>query len=332
MSTSTTIEQVRATVEAAGLPFDALVRAPRSAAAFIKSNQNLTNGKTALRIAVLGAHIQDVACAGALYQLIPLLAGVPDLQLDVDLVGPDVCSDFANVDLTSLGLRPAAVHQMKVGRWWKSIPQNHRPDLVFVFHPGLEEHHSEWMRAGELTRVLKANIPTAIFSYDVDESQRDEYILRLHGAIIKTQPVEMVPHPNLSKFDLPKFGGACFSVRGFKKSSADVAGGMFAVKNLALALGESFVQNQVFMRHADMCKTQTVLRGSVHRNVMHLVSDLYLDAEKEELFRARNGAECVDCKPMPGLGLAAALQMQPSNFERALLVGEFYGLARLTRM
>lgn len=323
-------ELARGSVEGAGLPFAALMRAPFAAATYLKTNPMLTADTCRLRIAVLGAEKQDIACKGSLYQLIPEVVGIPSLQLEVDLVGPQVRSNFANVDLTKLGLKPASCHAMSCGEWWKNLSKDRRPDVVFVFHPGMEEHHSEWLRTGELPTILRAGIPVVFFGYDLDECQRDAHILSLHGAVVEKHPVANVGNLRLLKSGVADFGSAYFSVRGFKKNPAnEVAESMFAVLNLAFGVGEGFLHNRVIMRHADMGNIETVLRDGVSCNVMHLISDLYLDPKKEELFIACNGTECAGHKPIPALGIAEALQKQSSDFDRALMIGEIYGLSRL---
>jgi len=322
-------EQARATVEAAGLPFEVLMRAPFAAATYLKDDSILTADTSHLRIAVIGAEMQDIACKGSLYQVIPELVGIPSLQLEVDLVGPQMRFNFAKVDFTKLGLKPASRHAMSCGQWWKSLSRDRRPDVIFVFHPGMEKHHTEWLRAGELPTILRTDIPVVFFGYDLDECQRDAHILSLHGAVVEKHPVSNVDNLRLPKSGVADFGSAYFSVRGFKKNPAnEVAESMFAVLNLASGVGEGFLHDRVIMRHADMGNIETVLREGVSCNVMHLISDLYLDPRKEELFIACNGTECAGHK-LPAPGVAEALQKQSSDFDRALMIGEIYGLSRL---
>ena len=195
----------RETVEGVGLPFDMLMRGPRAVATFFKNSPLLVHHSSPVRIAILGAEKQDMACNGGLYQLLPELLGDHSLQLRVDLVGPDVLPDFANVDLTTIGLRPAVCHAKSAGEWWASVTKERRPDVIFVFHPGMEKWHEEWLRADELPIILRSGIPTVFYSYDLDESQRDAHILSLHGAHLDLQPTAIEDNLPVSKVGLADF-------------------------------------------------------------------------------------------------------------------------------
>lgn len=324
--------RARALVGAKGLPFDALARAPYSVANFIIKNQQLTAGKDVLKIAVLGAHMQDVACAGAMYQLVPELIGWPLLQITVDLVGPYVCGDFANVNLTQIGLQPAMIHRMKTSQWWKSLSKDERPDLIFVFHPGMEKHHAEWMHSSELPKILSANIPVVFFSYDRDECERDAHIVEAYGGAIEKAPAATVNNPFFDMNGVADFGGAVFTARGFKKNPrAEVDAAIDVVKNLSFGLGEGYVQSGYLMSHRDVGQSVTVMRRGTPCEVMHLISDIYLDPNKEELFSAQNGVEKPCCKPMPAPGVAELVRSQPNDFDRALLAGEILGEIQMYR-
>jgi hypothetical protein len=303
-----------------------------SAASFIKNNTQTTTSSKIRKIAVLGAHMQDIGCAGALFQLIPEWIGEASLQVRVDLVGPDACTDFANVDLTAIGIRPATVYCMKASQWWKSLSKDERPDLIFVFHPGMEKHHAEWMHSGELPKILSANVPVVFFSYALDECERDAYIVEAYGGAIEKAPAATANNPFVDMNGVADFGGAVFTARGFKKNPrAEVDAAIDVVKNLSFGLGEGYVQSGYIMSHRDMGQSVTVMRRGTPCQVMHLISDVYLDPTNEELFSAQDGVERPYCKPMPAPGVAEIVKMQTNDFDRALVVGEIFGKIQMYR-
>lgn len=300
--------------------------APICAAWSVAQDDRLLNKKEPLRIAILGAESGDSGLDGRLYSLIPWFLGRPNITIEVELIGPNLKPKSRARGLDAIGLPSAAMHRMTCGQWFKKRKAP-LPDILLAFHPGLEGHADEWMASNELPTILAMGIPLVVFSYDLDEAERDAAILNGFGANI-TDPPHAFPLAVSSYTNDPHsppitFASATFSVAGFKAQPVDPTL-IEGISTLSKAIANVHQNEGIVERHADAFRPCWVFRGDELRIVMHVFGRIYFDFDRHELFIAFHGHEVSGRTPDPAGRLVEKLSATKSPLDRARLAAFLY--------
>ncbi len=294
---------------------------PRSGGSVLNANQQ--------RVAILGAASLDSGVDGRLFGLVPYALGRTSLKLEVDLVGPTLAPAVECSEIASEVFPPATMHRMTVGQWWASTPHKQRPDLLFCFNPAMSENSSLWMTSSELPLILKSGIPLIVFSLDLDEAQRDALILESYGAQVVTQPrLYQPPNPDVhqnSADPFESFSSATFTVVGFTKKpvlrAMEVAK---QVKTLSSVLVDIYMKEEYLVSHADAFRPCAVTRKGSNREVLHIISDIYLDPVTTEIFLVQEGKECQSWLTFPAPDVAELVPKLKSDLARSIVAAEIY--------
>ena len=287
---------------------------------------SLLNNKK-IRIAILGVDYVDSGLDGRLYSLLPWLLGKPNLEIEIELIGPELETKSRAKALDKFGLPIAGIHKMTCGKLWAER-KDHDFDLLFIFHPGLESHVDEWMHPNELPLILASGIPLVVFSYDLDEAERDAAILIAYGATISARP-RVFPLVANSYTDIPKSPpitsvGATFTVKGFKTQPIDLEL-IDEIVNIARAMAKVLKIDGIFERHSNAFRPCFIFRGEKLRAVMHVFAQIYFDHERNELFIAIGGVEENERFPtVPSGKLAEKLNDAKTALDRSRLAASIY--------
>lgn len=199
-----------------------LLAAPATLAYWIESFAPHLKSKSSLRVALAGASFgQDSVDDGRWYQLLPTLLGVPDLKILIDLVGKELgpdkpCASFGGSVIQGRELNssmaapvahqfpPAAVYRGTLGEYLDSRSALELPDLVFMFHPGFQEHAEEWILSGDLRNLLGRGLPVGLAAYADDEVMHEAWLLDAYGYSagkkVLTNPFPGVAHGDDTPF------------------------------------------------------------------------------------------------------------------------------------
>lgn len=321
-------EALQSILAESGLPGHLALRAPLAIAASLLEYPSLLKERKPLRIAVLGAEIQDAGVDGRLYGLVPH-ALRKSLQVEMDLVGPQLMHSLKCSKSADGIFPPARTHRKTCGSWWSTTRHGKRPDLLFVFHPGLEAHASQWMKSSELPRVLSSGIPLIVFSYDLDEAHRDAYILESFGAQIVAAPRVFLPSTgNLSQktnTPLDSFAGAMFTVSGFQKKRVNRAKVVVEqVRTLSAVMVQIFQKEGYLVQHADAFRPCIIRRSGSDCEALHIISDKYFDPATTEIFEVQDGDERACSCTFAAPNVAALLPKLNSDLARSLVAAEIY--------
>lgn len=322
-------ETLQSLLVATGLPGHLALRAPIAVAASLNEYPALLTQHKPVRIAVLGAETRDAGADGRLFGLVRHALATKSLQVEVELVGPQLTRALTCSKSVDAIFPPAKLHRGTCGSWWKEARHDRRPDLVFIFHPGLESHASHWMKGLELPRVLSSGIPLIVFSFDLDEAHRDAHILESFGAQIVAAP-KLFQASNPAGIDallnpLESFASATFTVAGFKRKPVKRAKVVVQqVRTLSSVMLRIFQEEGYSVRHSDAFQPRVMRRYGNDCNVLHIISDKYFDPATTEIFEARDGDELASSRTIAAPNLAALLPTLNSDLTRALVAAEIY--------
>lgn len=287
-----------------------------------------------LHLAILGAEKLDHGIDGRLYGLLPRLLARADLKVEVELVGPEYQVVSKSKSLDRLGLQAATAYRVTCGEWLKSRPSNKPlPDVVFLFHPGLETHARRWLAPGELSQLLRLGKPVIIFAYDDDEAERDAYVLRAHGVQV-TEPKACAfgfeERTGIKEAPLFTFAQAMILARGYGDTDDLNEKVIGQIENLSKALSEVFMEENRKERHVDAFRHYPIWRGRELRAVAHVFGRVYYDVERKELFVGEHGRELdgLSNGPIENAQLEAACRGEFSPVQRAIIATAFFRLLR----
>jgi len=137
-----------------------------------------------LHVAIAGAGLTDADNGGEGYKVLGLLLGINNIK--VDLVGPSVHKDShyaPNKEFKSHVGESVEVstYETTIGDYIKL----HKPDIIMMNHPGLEQFHKQWMASDEMPRCIEMGIDVFGVSYGDDEAEFDEYYLKAYGYTVE---------------------------------------------------------------------------------------------------------------------------------------------------
>lgn len=302
--------------------------APICAAWSVTQDASIFKRNEILRIAVLGAESGDTGLDGRLYSLLPWLLGKPNIQVEIELVGPSLKIKSRAKAIDAIGLPAAKLYKTTCGNWWKERKRRGQlPDLLIAFHPGLEGHTSEWMAPDELPQILASGIPLVIFSYDLDEAERDAEILTSCGARIATSPrvfpLAVNSYSNEPASPPITFAGATFSVAGFEAKPMNWTL-IEEIGTLSKAVADVHSNEGLLERHSDAFRPCFIYRGDKVDAVRHVFGRIYFDPNKKELFIAIRGVEVRGIPPVAAAKVWEAMTGTVTALDRARLAAKIY--------
>jgi hypothetical protein len=167
---------------------------PVAIARWIEIFRAQLKNKKVLNIIVAGSELgPDSVENGIWYQLIPELLDSPELEVNISMVGPNVFTStrtgfdpsihgLPNKSLVNNygGWNEASFHNQTIGDYLRAN-EGKEIDLVFLSHPGFENHIASWFDPDELGAVIKRGIPIASSSYDIREYQQEQWLARVFG-------------------------------------------------------------------------------------------------------------------------------------------------------
>jgi hypothetical protein len=252
--------------------------------------------------------------------------------VEVELVGPNLKKTHQGKISNTFDLPTAKLHKTTCGAWWKKRQREaHLPDILIAFHPGLEEHMDEWMAKRELPSVLASGIPFVVFSFDLDEAERDAGILIAHGARVVSGPRKCPLRANLYSNTLTSppisFAGATFCVAGLEPQQPNQLQTHVAkdIEALAMTLAYTMKEKGIAERHSDAFRSCYISRCGELVQAMHVFDYVYFDPQSKELFLARDGQEKTSpLTPALAQDVAANLASLKTALERAIYAAEIY--------
>lgn len=308
--------------------------APFAVASAIEMYRCLVPAHGELRIAIIGAEMLDTGIDGRLYALLPWLLGRHELEISVELVGPE-CHEWLPGERKPSSLPRARAYKMTCGEWWKKRARGTlTPDVFFVFHPGLEGHAESWLDQGELPTLLRTGKKVIFFSYDLDEAERDAAVLAAHGTSLSEplpSPLRVDDPPKDTGYPRFTFAGASFSAEGFRVRRLNHSA-INSVKKLSEAIQEVFCEEGYLERHRDAFRRCVIWRKSQFRPVAHVFGRLYYDPEQCEIFLAVGGREIEEWEPekLEKTLFDDAMSGRGTPLERALLAARIFHAHRRT--
>jgi hypothetical protein len=172
-----------------------LLAAPATIASWIFTFHPELAQQDELHVAVMGVSIQDSADDGRWYGFLPWLLGREGMRMSVTLVGPELAKGFGDLPCTRANTvmtagyaalqsySPATLVPVRASQYMRSTAWKGKPDLFFMFNPGLEEFNRQghWMDDGELNKVCTWGSPIGIGSYAEAEYLAEAWICKIAG-------------------------------------------------------------------------------------------------------------------------------------------------------
>jgi hypothetical protein len=142
-----------------------------------------------INILVIGAEWFDALDNGRWYQLISDFCD-SSFKVEATLVGPDFFEEIARQ--TKMGPMVSARYPEAVIVESSLVDANidlSSFDLFVFFHPGIERHHSEWMK-DDLPLIAKTGKPIMATAYHRDEYAIEVKYLEAYGYSVEGEPLE----------------------------------------------------------------------------------------------------------------------------------------------
>ncbi|MNR71887.1 hypothetical protein D3C71_25660 [compost metagenome] len=178
--------------------------APVTLARWIAQEQPHLLSAGHLHVVVAGAaRGLDSLDRGRWYQFLPDLLGVPDMTVEITLVGPELGAGTTHPSLrmgSSAGgilssaaaanaahLAPATVVAEPLAAWWRGRDgASPAPQACFGFHPAMEAFAGSWLSHQEgFLGLLEAGVPLGFASTCVEELWHDDWLVRQHGCALR---------------------------------------------------------------------------------------------------------------------------------------------------
>ena len=309
--------------------------APLALASALETYALLEPERTHVHVALLGVETLDTGLGGRLYGVVPWLLGRPDLKVSIELVGPNYSPPKSKYG-AEFGLQPGKGFAKTCAEWWAKRPENRGlPDVFVAFHPGFESHARDWLAASELPAILQLGKPLIVFSYDLDEAERDAAILSAYGAVEVSEPRPCPMGADLGHTDKSPapvtFAQAMFTVRGFDTDLANEQA-REGLKMLGAALYDVAQNERRLEHHRDAFKRYRIVSDDEERWAAHIFGVFYFDPQNRELFAAVAGKELKGSRvSFDDPRLDAALAGEGTPIERATLAAEVYHTVVLER-
>lgn len=173
-----------------------LVTPPATIAFWIRTFAPELSERPALRIALLGAGLQDGVDDGCWYGLIPWLIGNEGMRIEIDMVGPELFEEPRSHGIPTTragctrtpahasnpGLPPARLIPSTAGAYLESKIGAEPIDLFFLFQPGLEDlGEYSWFALGELDAVCSRGARIGLSSFSEEEFLTEDWVCRMMG-------------------------------------------------------------------------------------------------------------------------------------------------------
>lgn len=136
-----------------------------------------------VHVLIIGSEALDCASGGAFYQFVPIMLGLPFLNLHIELIGPLVdTTEFQN----ELGSNvTVSIFDGTLGEYADKIGESELIDfdLYVLFNPGFESHHEEFMSDDRpvFEKIVTTGNPVYFTSYSENEDARNQKFLFAYG-------------------------------------------------------------------------------------------------------------------------------------------------------
>ena len=140
-------------------------------------------GREGVRICIAGCENFDGNAD--LYRALPLLLGLKDWEVVIDMVGNNIHLMGGESDVK---LKPDIGKGVTVRRFdmflGEYIKEYGTPDVVLINCPGFEEYGNLWFGDGGLSSCVNADVKILGSSYGEDEAEADQVFAKAHGYVV----------------------------------------------------------------------------------------------------------------------------------------------------